>query len=155
MIKIMRKLVCVVFVGAVLCSGYGSVLCYGQDGHIAIEPVFRAGLPQQGSRAGQRLVRAGEAAPGGVRRGGIARHAHLPGGGGFGPVSERAPELIREDIALGYDMEPIRLHNMTQFAQVDFNIRFSNNFIASSGIFDQQSNICAFFTPLKTIRLLT
>ena len=26
----------------------------------------------------------------------------MPGGGGFGPVSERSVELIRNDLALGY-----------------------------------------------------
>ena len=38
--KAFFKLVAVLLVGSFICSSYGSVLCYGHDGQIRIEPVL-------------------------------------------------------------------------------------------------------------------
>ncbi|MHC4926692.1 MAG: hypothetical protein ACYTER_05065 [Planctomycetota bacterium] len=40
MSQLMTKLVHFILIALLVCNGYGNVVCFGSDGHIAIEPAF-------------------------------------------------------------------------------------------------------------------
>jgi hypothetical protein len=115
---------------AVMCSGCGSVLCQGQDGHIAFEPV-------------------------------VHNHCHHEEDAHHPDKHQQAVNVILnacspcEDVAIGYDMELVRLHDGTQFDPVDFGSGFLDVVAASNDILNEQKAVSTFFTPLETIRLLT
>jgi len=130
MVKIIRKFGFLVCIAAVLCSGYGSVLCYGPDGHIAIAPVFHSHCDHD------------------MHEHGPADHDHPAAA-----VSDTCYPC--DDVAVGTDMEPVRLYDLTQMTVDHINPCLSDIAAASNGAFTERHVFSSFFTPLETIRLMT
>ncbi len=132
--KYSTKLVCLVLMAALTWSGYGNVLCYGQDGHVAVESALHNHCHDHDEHA---------SAP-----------AHDETHGDEIQASDGCSPCV--DVLIGHAGEPIRLKNMVSLGSLSYNTAYSVGIrllTAAANIKTYDS--FSFFTPLRSIVLLT
>lgn len=129
----LTKLVCIALIAALSWSGFGNVLCYGTDGHVAVEPAFHDHCHGHGAPSEHRH-----------------REAH---GLAIEALDDCNPCV---DVLLGHDGEPIRLKNTVSFGDIGTGIPFYADVSPLTAAANNTTyNTFSFFTPLKSIILLT
>ncbi|MEN8127764.1 MAG: hypothetical protein ABFR90_08160 [Planctomycetota bacterium] len=126
--KILSKFVCLTLILTVVCSGYSKVLCYGNDGHVAIEPVFHNHCHHD-------------------------EHDHEDNQDRDPEFSDSCDPC--EDILISNDLEPVRLSHSTESNDMHFNISFSAVTVSCYAVSIAPFEASSFFKPLSSIRLLT
>lgn len=134
--NILAKLVRFVLIAVVGCNSYGNVLCFGNDGHVAIEPAFH-------DHCG---------------------HDHDHGHHSHSDADHRqdADRFLTvscspcTDVMVATDFEPARTKNLTPSVFVHSGIDLTTDPVS----FDHGRHGCnadpsSYFTPLRTIVLLT
>jgi hypothetical protein len=121
------KLVIIVLIGSVACCGYGTVICFGHDGHIQIEPALHDHCGHSAKDAGHPEQWQSEA------------DACCP----------------CVDVLIGDQLEPVRLKKPVQSDALCFIvIQKDSNAVLGDTMAPDKAETFSFFTPLKTIILL-
>lgn len=132
MIQLVSKLVRITLILTLIFNGCGSVLCYGNDGHIAVEPIFHNHCDHDHEHKHENRTEHED----------IETH-----------LKDKCSPCV--DILISTDVGPIRtqlqpLHNESLLNGVVVNS------IDSLGTTNtHREDIFSFFRPLKTIVLLT
>jgi hypothetical protein len=126
--KIVSKFVRFSLILAVTFSSYGNVLCYGSDGHVAIEPLFHNHC-------------------------GHDEHEHDENQGRDSVCLNSCSPC--QDVLIRNDLEPARMKNSVSFCNFHFSNSVSKEITSCFAIRIAQYEISSFFAPLNSIRLLT
>ena len=119
---------------ALTWSGYGNVLCYGQNGHVAVEPALHRHCHDHDE------------------------HASSPGHDKILGVEIQASDGCNPcvDVLIAHDSEPIRLKKVVSLSGLTANIASAVGARSlTAGVRFKTDESCSFFTPLKNIVLLT
>ena len=136
MLNILSKLVRFVLIAVVVCNGYGNVLCFGNDGHVAIEPAFHDHCSHD--------------------------HDHGHYHDSDRTCREEAEHVLTvscspcTDVMVAADFEPVRTKNLTQSVFVYSGIGLTRAPVSfDHGRCGFNADSSSYFTPLRTIVLLT
>ena len=132
MSRLISKTVSIILVLTVVCGGYGNVWCYGDDGHIAVEPLFHNHCDHDH----------------GHKHENHAEHEDIET-----HLTEKCSPCA--DILISTDIEPVRIQLISLSNSADFHLIAVNSVDPLGTINTDQKCLSSFFRPLKTIILLT
>lgn len=122
------KLVHVILVWNLAFGGYSNVLCFGDDGHVAIEPAFHNHCSHD-------------------------EHDHAENQAGDSEFSD--PCNPCEDVLMGNNLEPAKVISLVPISNVQANACLSVAESTRPPASTAHLDAYAFYKPLKSIRLLT
>ena len=132
MSRLISKTVSIILALTIVYGGYGNVLCYGDDGHIALEPVFHNHCDHDHEHKHESH----------------AEHEDVETN-----LSDKCSPCV--DILNSTDIEPVRIQLLSLSNPADFHLIAANSVDPLGIVNTDQKSLSSFFKPLKTIILLT